>query len=167
MILSEKTKRLFAEAPQIDLEAFDRNTKWLEYGRHSLVFSYVVKTLMKAKGMTQKELASKLEVSEQVVSKWLSGKENLTLETISNLERALGKRLLYAGTADDVEAMIRRDRFVEEEDRKFEEAERNKAVQSATNAESAVSHGISPDSALEPGPDLPAGIVKSPYAFAA
>ena len=167
MILSEKTKRLFAEAPQIDLEAFDRNTKWLEYGRHSMGFAACVRILMKTKGMTQKELAGKLEVSEQVVSKWLSGKENLTLETISNLERALGKRLLYAGTAEDVEAMIRRYRFVEEEDRKFEEAERNREVQSAANSESPVSQDMSPNSALEVGPDLPAGIVKSPYAFAA
>nr|WP_083188164.1 helix-turn-helix transcriptional regulator [Prosthecochloris sp. CIB 2401] len=46
------------------------------------------------KSMTQKELAVSMGVSPQQVSKILKGTENLTLETISKLERALGVIIL-------------------------------------------------------------------------
>lgn len=41
-------------------------------------------------GMSQKELANKMNCSPQYVSKLLKGSENLTLETISKLEKSLG-----------------------------------------------------------------------------
>ena len=44
--------------------------------------------------MTQKDLAEKLNVSPQQVSRMGKGKENLTLETISKLEYVLGIALI-------------------------------------------------------------------------
>jgi transcriptional regulator with XRE-family HTH domain len=58
---------------------------------------------LREKGMTQKDLAEKLNVSPQQVSKIVKGKENLTLETISKLEYVLGVELIlttHAASSD-------------------------------------------------------------------
>ena len=46
------------------------------------------------KELTQKAFAQKMGVSPQVVSKWLKGQENFTLETISKLEAAIERNLI-------------------------------------------------------------------------
>jgi ribosome-binding protein aMBF1 (putative translation factor) len=48
----------------------------------------------KHQGMTQMELANRLGISPQAVSRWLKGKEFLTNETIIKLEQALDIKLL-------------------------------------------------------------------------
>ncbi len=45
---------------------------------------------LRDKKMSQKNLATLLNVSPQQVNKWVKGKVNFTFETISKLERALG-----------------------------------------------------------------------------
>ena len=45
-------------------------------------------------GMSQKDLAEKLNVSPQMVNQWVKGSENFTLETISKIEYALGVELM-------------------------------------------------------------------------
>jgi ribosome-binding protein aMBF1 (putative translation factor) len=49
-------------------------------------------------GISQKELAMKLNVSPQLVNKWVKGRENFGLETISKLEEALEMELLSIST---------------------------------------------------------------------
>lgn len=49
---------------------------------------------LKAPGKSQVWLADQLVVTPQQVNKWVKGKENLTLETISKLEIALGIDLM-------------------------------------------------------------------------
>jgi ribosome-binding protein aMBF1 (putative translation factor) len=44
---------------------------------------------LESKGISQKTLASKLQVSPQYISRLLKGKQNLSLETITALELAL------------------------------------------------------------------------------
>lgn len=44
---------------------------------------------LKAKGMTQRELAARLGVSEVTVSRWLSGERNPSIETMSRIASAL------------------------------------------------------------------------------
>lgn len=53
--------------------------------------------------MTQKELADKLNCSQQYVSLLLKGAENLTLETIAKIEEALDFRLI---TVSDVSETV-------------------------------------------------------------
>ena len=68
------------------------NKKWLEY-----TFQIAIKVLAAidaTPGMTQKQLAVLMGVSPQYISKILKGQENLTLETISKMEIALGINLL-------------------------------------------------------------------------
>jgi len=44
----------------------------------------------KAKGYTQQELASKLGVSQVMISRWENGEENFTVATLAKISAALG-----------------------------------------------------------------------------
>lgn len=55
---------------------------------------------LKAQMLTQRDLAEKMNVSPQQINKIVKGQENLTLETITNLELALGIHII-AGVTDD------------------------------------------------------------------
>ncbi len=48
--------------------------------------------------MTQKQLAEKMNCSQQYISKILKGKDNLSLETLSKIEDALGIQILTEDT---------------------------------------------------------------------
>jgi transcriptional regulator with XRE-family HTH domain len=54
---------------------------------------------MESMGMTQKSLAEIMGCSQQYVSKILKGKENLSLETLSKIESALGIAILQVEPA--------------------------------------------------------------------
>lgn len=58
--------------------------------KKSLEITEKVVSALKEQGMSKQELASRLGVTPQYVSKIIHGGENLTLETISKLEAALG-----------------------------------------------------------------------------
>lgn len=53
--------------------------------------------VLEERGMSQKDLAEVLGKKESEISKWLSGKHNFTLKSISKIESALGIDLLYTG----------------------------------------------------------------------
>jgi len=63
---------------------------WL---KKSQAIAFMVLDALKYKNMTQVQLAEKLGVSPQQINKIVKGNENLTLETISKLENALGIQL--------------------------------------------------------------------------
>ncbi|WP_338768024.1 helix-turn-helix transcriptional regulator [Bernardetia sp. ABR2-2B] len=67
------------------------NRKWLRYSRKIAI---KINRHLKDNGMQKQELATLLNVSPQQVSKIVKGRENLTLQTISNIEKALGISLL-------------------------------------------------------------------------
>lgn len=67
------------------------NRSWLE--RSAQIAFQVLESLSEQK-RTQKDLAESMGVSPQFVSKIVKGSENLTLETISKLERALNIQLI-------------------------------------------------------------------------
>jgi len=70
---------------------FEENKRWLD---RSAEIALCVLTALQEKHMAQKDLAAVMGVSSQYVSKILKGTENLTLETISKLEHALGVNIL-------------------------------------------------------------------------
>ena len=70
---------------------FEENRRWLD---RSAEIALCVLAALQEKHMSQKDLAAVMGVSSQYVSKILKGTENLTLETISKLEGALGVSLL-------------------------------------------------------------------------
>jgi ribosome-binding protein aMBF1 (putative translation factor) len=69
----------------------EENASWLD--RSAEIALMILRTL-RSKGMTQRDLAEKLNVSAQQVSKIAQGKENLTIETIAKIEDALGIELI-------------------------------------------------------------------------
>ena len=52
--------------------------------------SFTIQQQRKVLGLTQAELARKLGVSQELVSRWENGEENLTIETIAKITVALG-----------------------------------------------------------------------------
>lgn len=67
--------------------------------KRSLEITEKVVSALKEQGISKQELASRLGVTPQYVSKIVHGGENLTLETISRLETALGISLGGASKA--------------------------------------------------------------------
>ena len=77
----------------LDAEKRNENKEWL---KHSQMIALKVLSSLKANKMTQRDLAAKMNMKPQQVNKIVKGKENLTLETISKLEKALDINLILA-----------------------------------------------------------------------
>ena len=67
------------------------NENWLRWSRQLAV---TLIGYMQRNGLKRADLASKLNVSPQYVSKLLSGTENLSFKSIANIEDKLGITLL-------------------------------------------------------------------------
>ena len=93
--IENKLARLAKDSPPSrwkEMAAYKKeNRSWLKKSEN--IALRILDTLNEKK-MTQMELASKLNVSRQQVSKILKGQENLTLETISKLEDVLKVNLI-------------------------------------------------------------------------
>jgi transcriptional regulator with XRE-family HTH domain len=97
MNLNEKLAKLTTdEAPgwKEKAERRKQNRGWLRKSAH---IALTVLAELRRRGMTQKELAEKMGMSAQQVNKIVKGQENLTLETLDKLERALNIQLLHDG----------------------------------------------------------------------
>ena len=53
-----------------------------------------IDSILKRKGMTQKELATKMGKRESEISKWLTGRHNFTTNTISRISSVLGEPII-------------------------------------------------------------------------
>lgn len=77
---------------------FEKKALWRKANKNWLKKSsgIAIKVLraLSDQGISQKRLAEKMEVSAQYINKIVKGSENLSLETISKLETALGIRLI-------------------------------------------------------------------------
>lgn len=82
--MSDIIKNAFANIDPNNKKFVEKNTDIVEE----------IYALLESKGLTQKELAKKLDKKESEVSKWLSGMQNLTLRSITKMEVALGKDLI-------------------------------------------------------------------------
>lgn len=65
-----------------------------------------VRESLREASISQKELAARMDVSPQMVSKILSGGENLTLTTIAKIEVALEKEIISIASEHDVRNTI-------------------------------------------------------------
>ena len=50
--------------------------------------------VLKQKGMTRRDLANKLGKRESEISKWLTGRHNFTISTLSHISCALGEDII-------------------------------------------------------------------------
>ena len=69
----------------------NENRDWLAL---SAKFALTVRHILRSEKITQTELASRMGVSCVQVSKILSGKENIGLQTIAKIERALDRSIV-------------------------------------------------------------------------
>ena len=53
-----------------------------------------INKVLKAKGLSQKELAESLDKKPSEISKWLGGDHNFTLRTLAKLQAELGEELI-------------------------------------------------------------------------
>lgn len=67
------------------------NKAWLQ---HSQRIAVKLLSFMKRENLTQNAMAKRMDCTQQYVSKILRGNENLTLETLSKLEEAMGIQLI-------------------------------------------------------------------------
>lgn len=74
-----------------------KNKEWL---KHSRKIAIKINSILKERKLTQKKLAEMLEVSPQQVSKIIKGRENLTLETISKIEKVLSIELIQTDSRE-------------------------------------------------------------------
>jgi len=74
------------------------NKHWL---RKSQSIALSILEEIKSKGISQKSLAEHIGVSPQQVNKWVSGKENFTLDSVSKIELALGVELIWCEKPKD------------------------------------------------------------------
>jgi DNA-binding Xre family transcriptional regulator len=98
MNLQEKLNRLLSNRPsEWKEEALGRiATRGWKRNSHAVALS--VLRILQERKMNQTALANLMGVSQQQVSKIISGEENLTLETIDKLERALDVELIKVNT---------------------------------------------------------------------
>lgn len=101
--INNKLSRLTAEAPESNWkEKVEQNRKDRAWLKKSAQIAIKINQILSSLKMTQRELATKLDVSPQQVSKIVKGKENLTLETITKLEAALGINIISILKANEV-----------------------------------------------------------------
>lgn len=68
------------------------NREWLKLSQE---IALNIHHYLRTTGLTQKELADKMNVSPAYIGKLLKGGENLTLETICKLQHTIGENLIY------------------------------------------------------------------------
>jgi len=92
--LKEKLSNLTSDRPsgwKAKAKLRRENREWM---KKSAAIAVRVLDALKALNLTQKELAERMNISPQQISKIVKGQENLTLETISNLEIALDIQII-------------------------------------------------------------------------
>ena len=67
------------------------NKRWLSYSQEIAIFLH---DKMEELGLTQTALAERMNCTQQYISRILKGQENISLETITRLEDAIGIKFL-------------------------------------------------------------------------
>lgn len=76
------------------LENAEKRKESENWSDRSMKIALNVLEILRQKNLSKQELAKRMQVSAQYISKIVKGQENLTLETISKLESALGVEMI-------------------------------------------------------------------------
>jgi plasmid maintenance system antidote protein VapI len=90
---------------QDDVLFYEQNQEWLDYSAKIAVLILRVLRQNKDEGKfpsSQKELAEVMNVSPQQINKYVRGTENLKLETIMRISKAIGNQLINVGTVNNI-----------------------------------------------------------------
>lgn len=82
--MNELFKQCLAAIPKEQVDAFE-----LSFG-----IAERLDAVLKKKGITQHDLAVRLHKRDSEVSKWLTGRHNFTINTLSMIQSALGVQLI-------------------------------------------------------------------------
>ena len=74
-----------------EMESMEQNRDWLAISER---LALKIRKIIRKQGLSQNNLAERLNVSPAQITKILSGKENLGIKTISKIEKALGENLI-------------------------------------------------------------------------
>lgn len=107
----ERFKELVSKNPSGFLKAQVADKLGRKNKLRSFKVALNVLEILDNKKMSKATLAEKVGVTPQQVSKWLTGKSNMTLDTIEKLENALGHVLIEVCTID-FERDMRKKQFV-------------------------------------------------------
>ncbi|MCC8119600.1 MAG: helix-turn-helix domain-containing protein [Bacteroidales bacterium] len=97
----EKLKAIAKPASPEAMAALEFDIENSDWILESISIAMNIRSLLKDKGISQTQLAEKLNVSKGQVSKLLSGRENFSLKTISRLEKALDTKLISVISPND------------------------------------------------------------------
>jgi transcriptional regulator with XRE-family HTH domain len=86
---SKIAKKILSETPE-EVKIFVRQYTDIVVRIHEL---------MQLKGLTQKDLADRMDKKPSEINKWLKGNHNLTLKTIAKLEAELGGTIIYTASS--------------------------------------------------------------------
>jgi ribosome-binding protein aMBF1 (putative translation factor) len=89
-----KLDSITAQEPSKWLEEADYRYDSKAWLQKSQAVALKILRSLRIKGISQKDLAEKLNVTPQQVNKWVKGTENFTFETISKIEMALNIELM-------------------------------------------------------------------------
>lgn len=121
MTNKQKFLNLVSDEPSDTLKNLKERKKNRKVLRESQLIAFKVLAQLDQLGWTQKKLAEQLEVSPQQVNKIVSGKENLTLETLVKLQEVLHIPLLLTYVERKVEHLMKTHVFeVSQDDVKIE-----------------------------------------------
>lgn len=101
----EKLKQMsrpMTEEEKKDIDFRRENREWLAISER---LALKLHRILRTEGISQNELAARMEVTPAQVTKILSGKENLGLKTISKIEKAIGQNLIEV-TAEEVQPVV-------------------------------------------------------------
>lgn len=90
----ERLKKHASKQPSLWREAAKTRQDDKEWLGYSQQIAMKMLDCMENQSITQQQLAERMECSQQYVSKILKGRENLSLETICKIERALDTGIL-------------------------------------------------------------------------
>lgn len=94
LVNKEKLEKYISQEPSNWMEQadfYEKNKGWLD--KSALIAIKILSTL-RNQSITQKDLAEGIGVTPQYINKVVKGSENLSLETICKIERALGISLI-------------------------------------------------------------------------
>jgi plasmid maintenance system antidote protein VapI len=86
-LLDEEPSDWLAESKRMEIE---EHTPWL---KTSQTVALRILGRLREINMSQNELADKIGISRQQVNKWLKGRENFTIETLTKLGEPVGMTL--------------------------------------------------------------------------
>jgi transcriptional regulator with XRE-family HTH domain len=103
--IKNKISKLIVNEPSnwmAQVEYYEKNKAWLD---KSAEIAVRILSALRKLSLSQKDLAEMTGVSPQYINKVVKGQENLSLETICKIERALGVNLVEVPVFEDTQVI--------------------------------------------------------------